>query len=116
MPSKADENKRHLEKTVKIGNFLLKLLNSFRSASRDVSSRDQWKVQDIADVLDIAEVIGGVKAKSLGVDLKVTPAEGPTFFRSSTTWCRTALMRQPWPGSSPVTSPGSTSDASLLMA
>jgi signal transduction histidine kinase len=77
--SKAEDNKRHLEKTVTIGNYLIKLLHSFRSASREGTHRSHWQIQDISSLLDVAYIIGGVKAKKMGVALELSLPSEPAY-------------------------------------
>ena len=78
-PERLEENKRHLEKIERIGSFLTKLLNTFRSASRASATKDHWQDQDIAEILDMAGVIGNVKAKKVGVTLDVALPQEAIF-------------------------------------
>ncbi len=56
---------------------MTKLLNTFRSASRASATKDHWQDNDIAEILDMAGVIGNVKAKKVGVNLDVAlPQQG----------------------------------------
>jgi signal transduction histidine kinase/sensor domain CHASE-containing protein len=73
--AKASENIRHLEKTEKIGAFLLSLLNSFRTASRGSKERSEWHPEDLAGTIEMSVIIGNVKAKKVGVNLS---ADQPT--------------------------------------
>jgi signal transduction histidine kinase len=69
--NKKSENLLFIDKTVRIGDFLLKLLNSFRSASRSESGKDAWHQTSLPDLAEMASLIGGVKAKRMGVKILV---------------------------------------------
>lgn len=78
-PERLEENKRHLEKIDRIGSFLTKLLNTFRRASRASATRAHWQDHDIGEILDMAAVIGNVKAKKLGTLLDVSLPQEPVL-------------------------------------